>query len=247
MRISEAQASALSARLAVPVRLAARLWQPYPKDVVAALVAEGVQGLVAIPLAPQSVDVYHASVREAVETHAGVSLRCAPAWGDEPAFVDACVETVVETLAGVPEAERAAIPVVLTAHSLPLRVIAAGDGYEREFRALAGRVAERLVAGGSSVVVAFQSQGMTGDEWLGPDLPATFGALAKKGARSVLVAPIGFVADHVETLYDLDVEAHLLAAKAGLTRLLRAPALNTRPRFIDALEAIARRELTALA
>ena len=247
MRITEAQRAALEARLGVPVRIAARLWEPYPKDVVAAMVAEGVRGIVSLPLAPQSVDVYHASVREAVAGHEGVSLRCAPAWGDEPALVDACVETVDEALAAVPEGERAAIPVVLTAHSLPQRVIAAGDGYEREFRALAARVAARLEARGSSVLVAFQSQGMTGDEWLGPDLPTTFAELAKKGARSVLVAPIGFVTEHVETLYDLDVEAHVLAAKAGLARLLRAPALNARPRFIDALEEIARRELAALA
>ena len=91
--------------------------------------------------------------------------------------------------------------------------------------------------------IAFQSQGMDGGAWLGPDLPTTFAALAEAGARSAVVAPIGFVSDHVETLYDLDIEAPALAAEAGLARLERAPAMNTRPRFIDALEAVVRRML----
>jgi ferrochelatase len=84
---------------------------------------------------------------------------------------------------------------------------------------------------------------MTGDAWLGPDLPGTFAALAAAGVRDVVVAPIGFVADHVETLYDLDVEAPALAEKAGLRRFERAPAVNARKKLVDALEAISRRAL----
>ena len=134
--------------------------------------------------------------------------------------------------------------VILSAHSLPRRVIDAGDLYEQQFRAMAAAVeAAAPRARANPVRVAFQSQGMDGGDWLGPDLPATFAALASGGARSALVAPIGFVSDHVETLYDLDIEAPVLAAKAGLTRLERAPALNTRPRFIDALEAVVKRML----
>jgi ferrochelatase len=86
---------------------------------------------------------------------------------------------------------------------------------------------------------------MTGDAWLGPDLPATFASLVEKGVKTALISPIGFVADHVETLYDLDIEAQGFAKSAGLGRLGRASAMNTRPRFIDALEAIARRELSS--
>jgi ferrochelatase len=84
---------------------------------------------------------------------------------------------------------------------------------------------------------------MTADAWIGPDLPATFAALAAEGIREALIAPIGFVADHIETLYDLDVEAPVLARAAGLVRIERSPAVNARPRFIDALEAVVRREL----
>jgi protoporphyrin/coproporphyrin ferrochelatase len=243
MRITAEQAAALAQRLGVPVRIAGRLWEPYPDAVVAELAAEGVTRLVSIPLAPQSVDVYHPSVREAAARHPCLEVACAPPWGLEPALIDAFAETVGEALALFPPDDRPRVAVVLTAHSLPQRVIDSGDPYERQFRAMAEAVASRVEAGGHRTLVAFQSQGMTGDAWLGPDLPATFARLASEGVREALIAPIGFVADHVETLYDLDVEAPVLARAAGLARLERAPALNARPRFIDALEAIARRLL----
>ncbi len=243
MRTTAEQGAALERRLGVPVRIAGRLWAPYPADVVAGLVREGVTTIVSIPLAPQSVEVYHASVREAAAAHPGITLRCAPSWGLEPALVGAFVGVVDEALGRFPEAERASVPVVLTAHSLPRRVIEAGDPYERDFRAMADAVGQRVAARGNAVRVAFQSQGMDGGDWLGPDLPATFAALAEGGARAAVVAPIGFLADHVETLYDLDVEAPALAAKAGLARIERAPALNARPGLVDALEAVAKRLL----
>lgn len=246
MRVTGEQAAALSARLGVPVAVAGRLWGPYPGEVIAELAAAGVTQLVSLPLAPQSVDVYHAVVREAAAAHPGIELRCAPPWGLEPALIDAFEEGIREALAReLPAAEREGAAVILSAHSLPRRVIDAGDPYERQFRAMAGAVEERLKPLGHPVLVAFQSQGMTGDAWLGPDLPETFARLVADGIRAALIAPIGFVADHVETLYDLDIEAQALAKKAGLERLGRASAMNARPRFIDALEGIARRELSA--
>src|SRR4029079_13181921 len=106
-----------------------------------------------------------------------------------------------EALATLPAEERRAAPVMLTAHSLPQRIIDAGDPYERDFRAMAELVAARAGARGNPVRVAFQSQGATNDVWLGPDLPATLREIAGSGAKAVCIAPIGFVADHVETLY----------------------------------------------
>jgi protoporphyrin/coproporphyrin ferrochelatase len=243
MKTTAAQAAALSQRIGLPVRVAGRLWAPYPADVVAELVRDGVTTLLSLPLAPQSVDVYHAPIREALAAHPEVALRCAPPWGLEPALIDTFVAGVDEALARFPEAERAHVPVILSAHSLPQRIIDGGDPYERQFREMAAAVGLRIVARGNPVHVAFQSQGMDGGAWLGPDLPTTFAALAAGGAHTAVVAPIGFVADHVETLYDLDVEAPLLAAKAGLAHVERAPAPNTHPRFIDALEAVVRRML----
>ncbi|WP_437939945.1 ferrochelatase [Sorangium sp. So ce341] len=247
MRITQAQADALAARIGLPVAIAGRLFHPYPGEVLASLHASGVRRVVSLPLAPQSVDVYHAVVRDAAAKQGGVEVRCVPAWGLEPALIDAFVEVIDEALARFPEEHRARVAVVLSAHSLPQRIVDAGDPYERQFRAMAAEVERRVAPRGNPVLVAFQSQGMTGDAWLGPDLRSTFEALAARGAREALVAPIGFVADHVETLYDLDVEAHVIAREAGLARLERAPAVNTRPRFIDALEALVRRELAPAA
>jgi ferrochelatase len=241
MRITAEQAAALEARIGVPVRVAGRLWAPLPAEVIGQMVAEGVTRLISLPMAPQSVDVYHAGVRAAAAAHAGLDLALAPPWGTEPILIDAFVEAIDEALARFPEDERAKVPVILSAHSLPQRVIDSGDPYERQFREMAAEVALKLVARGNPVRVAFQSQGMDGGAWLGPDLPATFAKLAESGAKSAVIAAIGFVTDHVETLYDLDIEAPGLAAAAGIERLVRAPSLNARPRFIDALEAVVRR------
>lgn len=237
MRITRDQAKALEREVGVEVAVAARLWHPYPREVLVDLAKRGVSRVASLPLAPQSVHVYHASVREAAEGLA-MEIAEAPSYGLEPLLVDALVETIDEALARAPSAT-----VVLTAHSLPQRVIDAGDPYERDFRAMASAVGARLTSRGVPWRISFQSQGMSSEAWLGPDLPSTFADLAKSGARAVIVAPIGFVADHVETLYDLDVEAPKLAAAAGIEHFSRAPALNTRATFIAALAAVARRLL----
>lgn len=240
MRLTVEQGEALEARLGIPVRVAGRLWSPYPKEAIAELAAAGTTTLISLPLAPQSVEIYHAGVREAAAAYPGIEVRCAPAWGLEPALIDAFVESIDEALARFPEESRKSIPVVLTAHSLPQRVIAMGDAYEREFRAMADAVAARVAERGNPTRIAFQSQGMDGGAWIGPDLPTTFAELAAAGQTEVVIAPIGFVAEHVETLYDLDIEAPGLAQKAGVHRIERAAAMNSRPRFIDALESVAR-------
>lgn len=241
LRITREQASALEARLGIPVVVGMRLWDPSIASAIAEAKARGVTRLLSLPLAPQSVEIYHAAAREPAR-EAGVELVLAPAWGEEPALLDAFSEAIDEGLARFPEERRAKVALVLSAHSLPTRVIAAGDAYERQFRAMAAAVLTRRAEPSRATRIAFQSQGMDGGDWLGPDLATTFGALASEGARDVLVAAIGFVSDHVETLYDLDVDAHALAAKAGVT-VERAPSLCARPRFIDALEAVARRAL----
>lgn len=239
MRITAAQAEALSRRLDKPVYVAGRLWGPYPNEVLARAAADGVRSLLSLPLAPQSVDIYHASVREAAAAHPALTVRYAPSWGTEPLLVRAFVDAIDEALARFDATARGSATVVLTAHSLPIRVIRMGDPYEAQFRAMAGLVAEVLEARGQATRVAFQSQGMTGDEWLGPDLAATFTDLAARGSTSVVVAPIGFLADHVETLYDIDVEAQQIAKNAGISRLERMPAMNVRGAFIDALTKVA--------
>lgn len=247
MRITREQAAALERRLdGLPVRVAARLWSPYPTEVVAELVESGVRQLVSLPLAPQSVSLYHEAVRAAARAYPELTLRCVPSYGLEPALLDAFVETIDEALSRFAFVEPASVAVVLTAHSLPRRVIDAGDRYEAEFRGMAGAVAARIGARGHPTTIAFQSQGFGYEPWLGPDLGASFAALARAGLCRAVVAPIGFLAEHVETLFDLDLEARELARRAGITQLERAETVCARPRFIDALEQLVRRELRAL-
>jgi ferrochelatase len=238
--IIEAEARALSARVSAPVAVASRLWAPYAKDVVPRLVADGAQRIVSLPLAPYSAKIYNDVTREAC---AAVGAQCleVPAWGMHPALIDAFAEVIDETRAGLP-AET--MHVVLTAHSLPMRVIAMGDTYEKEVRATAAAIQRRLALPDERLHVAFQSQGMDGGDWLGPDLKTTFTSLASlanlgQRAKDVVVCAIGFLADHTEVLYDLDVEARAMVEPLGM-RFHRAPSLNTRARFLDALEDLAR-------
>jgi len=242
MRISEQQALGLEARLTIPVRVAARLWHPYPSEVLPELVDAGVDHIISIPLAPQSVHVYEASVVDAAEAR-GLRVTTAPPWGEEPALVEAFAETIEAALLAMGGDPSEKVPIVLSAHSLPRHIIDSGDPYEVQFRAMAARVAQRFEARGHVVRVAFQSQGATRDPWLGPDLPETFAEIAREGHDAVVVAPIGFVAEHVETLYDLDVDAPKLARTAGLPRFGRAAAVGASSLVIDALEAVARRML----
>lgn len=242
MRITHEQAQALEARLGLPVRASARLWAPYAGPVLDRLVEEGVERIVSLPLAPQSVHIYNEVVDEAAAER-GLEVVCASSWGTEPKLVAAFVEAIEQARARFSTDEQASLAVVLTAHSLPMRVLRMGDPYEKDFRAMADAVAAGLGeagVGADAIVVAFQSQGMGGGDWLGPDLESTFRRLSEQGVNHLLVAPIGFVAEHVETLYDIDIEAAQLAENLGFSRLERMPAMNTRPAFIDALEAVAR-------
>jgi ferrochelatase len=244
---TRAQAAALEARLGLPVVVGMRLWHPYIAEALDEAARRGVGRLLSLPLAPQSTFVYNDAVRAACEARRAEGrpvpeLLEAPPWGLEPSLVAAFAEAVGEALGRFEPGERARAGLVLSAHSLPKRVVDAGDPYERQFRAMAEAVAARVAHAGPTVI-AFQSQGMDGGDWLGPDLPATFADLRRRGAEHVVVAAIGFLSDHVETLYDLDVDAPALARAAGLARFERAPSLNVRPSFVDALEAVARREL----
>lgn len=232
LSITHAEADALHARLGLPVAVGARLWKPWAKDVVAELAAQGVKRVVSLPLAPMSVHVYNEASEAACKA---ASVECLPvaAWHDEPALIAAFAD--VTQAAMVPEAH-----VLFTAHSLPKRVIAMGDKYEEQVRKTAELVAAKLALPRWSV--AFQSAGMDGGDWLGPDLPTAFDSLVASGVRDVVICAIGFLADHTEILYDLDIEAKAIAADKGLG-YHRASSLNDHPMLIDALEALARRTL----
>jgi ferrochelatase len=243
LRITRAQANALEASLGLPVVVGMRFSKPTLEDALAEALRHAPARIISLPLAPQSVHVYHAALRAAAARLAssGASVPIVvevPPYGLAPALVAAHAECIDEGLYTFAGEARDKVPVVLSAHSLPTRVITSGDSYERDFRAMSDAIAARC--GGARVYrIAFQSQGMDGGDWLGPTLEQTFSALRREGHRSVLVAPVGFLSDHVETLYDLDIEARALATSMGLS-FGRAPSLNARGALIEALADVVR-------
>ncbi len=244
LRTTRALAALVGEQLGVPAFVGMRLWGPTLEGALTEAREAGVKRVISLPLAPQSVHIYHEALREAAQQVPGApAIVEVPAWGEEPLLLRAFNHVIDEAIGQLDPEDQAGAGLILSAHSLPMRVIAMGDPYEQQFRAMAEGVLAQRTDTGRPTRVAFQSQGMDGGDWLGPDLPRTFADLAAAGVRDVVVASIGFTSDHVETLYDLDIEAPKLAQAAGLRRLVRAPSLNTHPLFVEALAAIARRAM----
>jgi protoporphyrin/coproporphyrin ferrochelatase len=236
---TEAQGSAL-ARLLGPgyrVYIGMRHWHPYIGDVVERIVAAGHTRVVGIVMAPHysamSVGAYEKKLLPAVGERLEAAL--VRSWGGHPKFLDAVQERVAEALRRFASPDTVAV--VFTAHSLPERIRANGDPYEAELQASAAAVARRL--GLTGWRFAFQSAGASPEPWLGPDAGAVITDLAAQGARDVLIVPIGFVCDHVEILFDIDIEYQALARQLGV-RLERTASLNDAPLLIEALAAITR-------
>lgn len=240
LRITEQQAALLSKQLGLPVYIGMRLSKPELSAALEQARGDGRRRLCVLPLAPYSVHVYAAAAEKALaaqpEPHRGeLSLVPVAPFGTSSELVSAHAERIREAL---PEANDG-VEIVLTAHSLPQGVIDGGDPYQREFELSARAIGAAL---GRHVELAYQSQGFGGGAWLGPDLKSVFEAQKARGVRQVVVAPVGFLADHVETLYDLAIEAKAWADEVGL-RFTRVPALNSAPGLIDALAAAVRRAL----
>jgi ferrochelatase len=245
-------AGKLERRLGVRVSWANRLWKPYARERVAELAQGGVRRLALVALAQYSAHVYADDVRAAA-AEAGVLLSHAPNWGSNPKLRDAYSSRIARLLAKSPDPARTTV--LLTAHSLPQAALDAGDPYEREVRAAAEGIAEALRTPGQRpgrIAVAFQSQGLsTGPggrpiAWLGPDVKTVLDGAAAEGSRHVLIAPIGFLADHVEVLYDLDVEVRAMASERAMT-YARIPSLNADDDLIEVLADVARPVLDELA
>lgn len=232
-------ATKVESRLGAQTTWANRLWRPYVRDALAELAADGVVHVAVVPMAQHSAHVYAEDARRAAEG-TGVTVACAPGWGQNPELHDAFAKRIRAVLG-----DPARTTVLLTAHSLPRVVIERGDPYEREVRAAAAAVSERL-GPGVRTAVAFQSQGFGAPgEWLGPDLATVLDEAAARGDSRVVFAPIGFLADHVEILYDLDIEAAAMARERGLA-FARAPSLNDDDDLVDIVVDVARPLLAQL-
>jgi ferrochelatase len=244
LRISRELATDLAPQLGARVHLAMRFWHPFAKDVLRELGPSGGRTLRMIPLAPYSGPVYAAEMRAFVDAarKEGLDppdLTCAPNWGTEPLLLDGFAERLRTTLTALPEARRKAAHVFFTAHSLPISVVRQGDSYPEEVRAAAGEVALRAALENPWKVV-YQSQGATADPWLGPTVRESLLEIADRGAKDVVFCPIGFLSDHIEILYDLDVEARAEAERAGLS-FHRTESLNASPALVGAIAAVAAR------
>lgn len=235
LQTTREQAQLLAKRLEAPVLVGMRLWEPGVEQALVGAQALGLSRLVVVALAPFSQHVYWDAAQKVAQA-AGTTVKLVPSapYAEEPAFVAAHVDLI----------ERhapASAPLVLSAHSLPRIAIERGDPYARLVEASAAAVSAKL---GRPVRLCYQSQGADGGAWLGPDVRETLTALAAEGHREVAWAPFGFLADHVETLYDLDVEAKNIAQSLSLS-LSRVPALNLHPGLTAALEAVAIRSISA--
>jgi protoporphyrin/coproporphyrin ferrochelatase len=232
--ITERQRAALERELSIPVFVGMKHWTPRIADAADRALAAGAQRIVGLVLAPHysaiSIGGYRAQLEQALDQRA--DLVFVESWHDHEPLVELLAERVAGTDAHV----------VFTAHSLPARILDEGDPYRDQLLETSRLVAER--AGIQSWSFAFQSESPTGEPWLGPDILDELERLHRDGVRKVLVAPVGFVADHLEILWDIDVEAREKAAELGLD-LDRIASLNDDPAFIRALTALVTEQTAA--
>ena len=243
---TQRQVDALAARLGDGYRcyLGMRHWSPWIEEVVGEMLDDGVARAVALVLAPHfsamSVARYQQKVADGLELYRGaMDVEYVQSYHDHPGLVEAFAARVEEGLSRWDDDERERVHVVFSAHSLPLRVTTSGDPYDEQCRETARLVAERAGLADERWSWSYQSAGRTPEPWAGPDLGEHLEDLAGQGVRDVVSVPVGFVSDHVELLYDVDVRAQGVAKRLGL-RLERPPALNDDPRFVEVLAAIVR-------
>lgn len=235
------QADGLRAALGgrVPVYVGMRHWHPYIADTLTTVRNDGHARVVAVPMAPHfsrmSVGAYQRQLDVARGSLDVVTVR---EWFDHPGFLDAVAARVREGLARFDVAVRPQVTLLFTAHSLPRRILADGDPYPAQLQASVAGVLRRV--GERDHRFAYQSAGRSDEPWLGPDASEAIRELAAAGVRQVLVCPIGFVCDHLEVLYDVDLELAEMARALGV-RLARTASLNDSPLLSQALADLVRR------
>jgi ferrochelatase len=231
------QAEALERLLGIPVYFGMRNWHPFIRDTLARMQVDGIERIVAVSLAPQyskmSVGFYFRRTQEAKEAlNYQATIIWTKSFHDHPGLIRAFAERIRPLLT--------AELVLFTAHSLPEKILENRDPYDAEVRTTARLVAAEL--GLARWEFAYQSQGMTGDVWLGPTVESRLDAYAAEGIRDLILAPIGFVSDHVEILYDVDILFKSYARERGI-ELRRPESLNASPEFIAALADVVRQRL----
>ncbi len=215
-----------------------RHWQPFIPDVLAEMRAEGIERTVGLVMAPHysrmSIQAYYNKIDEA---NSGMQIAKIHDWHLLPEYLDALVDRVRAALERFPEPVRADVPVIFTAHSLPERILEWGDPYPTQLLATTDALMERL--GPRPYEFAYQSAAISNEPWLGPDASEVMEQYAGQGKRHLLICPIGFVCEHVEILYDIDIVYQKLAKDLGV-QLERIEMLNDEPRMIRGLAGLVR-------
>ncbi|WP_404461578.1 ferrochelatase [Sutcliffiella horikoshii] len=251
-RITEQQANALGDHLnniqddiEFKVYLGLKHIEPFVEDAVQQMKADGIKEAVSIVLAPHfstfSVKSYNGRAQEEAEKIGGPSIVSVESWYDEPKFIQYWVDRVQETFGSMDESEREKAVLIVSAHSLPEKIIQMGDPYPNQLQETADLIAKG--AGIKNYEIAWQSEGNTPDPWLGPDVQDITRDLHKdKGYTSFVYTPVGFVSDHLEVLYDNDYECKIVTDEIG-AKYYRPEMPNTQPEFIDAMATVVLEEL----
>jgi protoporphyrin/coproporphyrin ferrochelatase len=242
LEITRCQMAAVQAQLD-PDRfrfyLGMRHWSPWIEDAVRQMLRDGITHAVSLVLAPHysklSIARYQAKIEAGLAMYRGqIEFAHIESYHDAPGLIQALANRVEEGLRRWPAEKRPEVHVVFSAHSLPVRITQMGDPYADQLLETARLVARTACLGDRQWSWSYQSAGRSPEPWLGPQLPEHLEALAEKGIRNVVCVPVGFVSDHVEILYDIDIQAQHTAQRLGI-RLERPPALNEDPLFIRTL------------
>ena len=242
------QAELLAREIGIPVYVGMRNWHPFVTQALEQMQADGIGYAVVICLAPHnsrtSVGLYRKSLAQRPDSE--LTFDFVDAWHDQPELVQAFAEKLTAGLDRARQESGKQPPVIFTAHSVPERTVLDGDPYEIQARQTAALVAAAAGLDRHDWSFAFQSQGMSGGPWLGPTVEDTITRLKQNGHDTVFVQPIGFLCDHVEILYDIDIAFTEFAKEEGV-RLWRAESLNDSPLLTSALAQIVRSRTPAVA
>jgi ferrochelatase len=209
---------------------------PFIEATVKKMVDDGISEAIGVVWAPHyssmSIGTYIKAAKEAAEKYGAPPFTYVESWHLQPLFIDSTAKRVQAALAEFPAEVRALVPIAFTAHSLPERILQMGDPYPHQVEETAKAVCEQI--GHGNWFTAWQSAGRTPEPWLGPDILDVIRTQREQGVQNLIVCPVGFVSDHLEVQYDIDIEAKALAEELGM-KLVRVASPNDEEQFLRAV------------